>query len=95
MSYHSHSLAFCLHGTSQQDVDIYVMINAYWEGLPFTIQEGEFNRWKRVIDTSLDTPDDSCEAGMEIPLTSQTYAVKPRSIVVLTSDSPGLGVVQS
>ena len=27
----SRSLAFCLHGASQADDDIYVMINAYWE----------------------------------------------------------------
>ena len=77
-----------MRGASQQDVDIYVMINAYWEDVSFTIQEGEFGRWKRVIDTSSDTPDDFCEAGMEMSLTSPTYVVKPRSIVVLTSDSP-------
>jgi glycogen operon protein len=83
LSYHPHSLAFCLHGASQQDVDIYVMINGYWEDVPFTIQEGEFSRWKRVIDTSLDAPDHFCEAGMEISLTSPTYVVKSRSIVVM------------
>jgi len=33
----SHSLAFCLHGFSQQDHDLYVMINAYTEDLEFTI----------------------------------------------------------
>jgi isoamylase len=27
----SHTVAFCLHGASQGDCDIYVMINAYWE----------------------------------------------------------------
>ena len=36
----SRSLAFCLHGASQGDDDIYVMINAYWEELQFQIQEG-------------------------------------------------------
>jgi isoamylase len=30
-------LAFCLHGASQQDVGLYMMINAYWEDLTFTI----------------------------------------------------------
>ena len=36
LSNDSHSLAFCLHGASQDDDDIYVMINAYWEesGVP-------------------------------------------------------------
>ena len=33
LSHSSHSLAFCLHRGSQQDRDIYVMVNAYWEDL--------------------------------------------------------------
>lgn len=81
-SYHSHSLAFCLRGASQQDNDIYVMINAYSEDLAFTIQEGQAGQWRRVIDTSLDSPDDFCEPGAEVPLTSLTYGVKARSTVV-------------
>ena len=35
LSHDSHTLAFCLHGASQDDDDIYVMINAYWERLDF------------------------------------------------------------
>ena len=31
----SHSVGFCLHGASQRDQDIYVMVNAYWEDLNF------------------------------------------------------------
>ena len=37
----SHSLAFCLHGASQADDDVYVMINSYWK-LQFEIQEEPF-----------------------------------------------------
>ena len=40
LSHDSHSLAFCLHGASQADDDIYAMINAYWEELEFNVQEG-------------------------------------------------------
>ena len=46
LSSDSHSLAFCLHGASQRDDDIYVMINAYWEELQFTIQEGSPFDWR-------------------------------------------------
>jgi glycogen operon protein len=84
LSYPSHSLAFCLHGGSPQDVDLYVMINAYWEDLTFTIQEGEGGEWQRVIDTSQDSPDDVCEPGAEVRLTSQSYIVKARAAVVLS-----------
>ena len=54
----SQSLAFCLHGASQNDQDIYVMINSYWEKLEFQIQEGTACEWTRIVDTALPTPND-------------------------------------
>jgi isoamylase len=84
MSHDSHSLAFFLSGASEKDTDIYVMINAYWEDLAFAIQEGEARQWRRVIDTSLESPADFCEPGEEIRLTSADYIVGARSVVVLT-----------
>lgn len=83
-SYHSHTLAFCLHGTSQGDQDIYVMINAYWQNLVFTIQEGAFDEWHCVVDTSLESPNDIVEPGDEQPLENLHYNVKTRSVVILT-----------
>jgi pullulanase/glycogen debranching enzyme len=77
----SHSLAFCLHGASKGDDDLYVMINAYWEALDFAVQEGAAQEWKRVVDTALPSPDDMPEHGA--PLQSARYLVAPRSIVVL------------
>jgi isoamylase len=79
----SHSLAFCLHGGSQQDRDIYVMINTYWEDLNFQIQEGEVSGWIRVADTSMPSPLDLLESGKEEALGSLNYKVKARSVVVL------------
>jgi len=35
----SHTLAFCLHGASQGDCDIYVMVDAYPGDITFEIQE--------------------------------------------------------
>ena len=81
LSSDSRSLAFCLHGASEADDDIYVMINAYWEELQFRIQEGTPQDWVRIVDTSLPTPDDFAELG--VPLRHATYQVAPRSIVVL------------
>ena len=43
LSFHSQSLAYYLSGKSQQDLDLYVMINAYTEPLRFTIFEGSQN----------------------------------------------------
>jgi isoamylase len=79
----SHTLAFSLHGASQQDEDIYVMINAYWDNLDFVVQEGKPQEWKRMVDTSLASPFDFAAAGTEPQLTTAAYTVKARSIVVL------------
>ena len=81
LSHDSRSLAFCLHGGSQGDDDIYVMINAYWHGLEFEVQEGTARDWKRIVDTALPCPNDFSEQG--VPLDETRYAVGPRSIVVL------------
>ena len=63
LSYDSRSLAFCLHGASQDDDDIYAMINAYWEELEFQVQEGTAQEWKRIVDTALPSPDDFSGSG--------------------------------
>ncbi|MDH4082219.1 MAG: isoamylase [Nitrospira sp.] len=83
LSHDSHSLAFYLSGASQQDDDLYIMINGYWEDLSFTVQEGQASDWRRVIDTSLASPEEFCEWGQEEQLRSMIYEVRPRSIVVL------------
>ena len=77
----SHSLAFCLHGASQGDNDIYVMINAFWQALQFQIQEGSAQDWVRIVDTGLPSPEDFSERGL--PLGELLYQVAPRSTVVL------------
>ncbi len=81
LSHDSHSLAFCLHGASQNDRDIYVMINAYWEELEFHIQEGTAPEWTRIVDTALPTPNDFSNSVN--PLQTLSYRVAPRSVVVL------------
>jgi len=77
----SRSLAFCLHGASQADDDIYVMINAYWQESLFQIQEGAPADWVRIVDTNLPAPDDFSESGATVR--QLQYQVAPRSIVVL------------
>jgi len=81
LSSESRSLAFCLRGASQVDDDIYVLINAHWAELTFEIQEGVPQDWRRIVDTSLNSPDDFSSAG--VPLTHTKYSVAPRSVVVL------------
>jgi glycogen operon protein len=60
-----------------------VLINAYWEDLIFTIQEGRVEQWRRVVDTSLASPEDIADTGKGHPISSLQNVVKARSIVVL------------
>jgi glycogen operon protein len=82
LSYSSHSVAFALHGASQADDDLYVMINAYWEPLDFAIQEGMPSEWRRIVDTHLPSPDDIVDGHAGHPLQEARYRVMPRSIAV-------------
>jgi isoamylase len=89
LSYDSGSLSFVLHGASEQDNDIYVMINAYREDLTFQIQEGTTDEWRCVVDTGLGSPFDFLEPGSESPLQSLHYKVAARSVVILVRNKSG------
>jgi glycogen operon protein len=79
----SRSLAYYLGGSELGDNDLYVMINAYWEDVAFFIQEGRTEEWRRIVDTSLASPDDIADAAKGPSISSLQYLVKARSIVVL------------
>ena len=78
----SHSLAATSRLLSHRMV-LHVMINAYWEPLDFEIPPPDGAPWRRVVDTALDSPDD-IRAWADAPaVRGPTYAVQPRSIVLL------------
>lgn len=83
LSHNSHTLAYSLHGASQNDADLYVMINAYWEDLDFRVQDQQAEGWKLVIDTGMASPVDFRETGEEPTLEGSNYKVRARSVVVL------------
>ncbi len=78
----SQQLAYCLHGASQNDTDLYVMINASPDPIEFGVQEGAPGTWHRVVDTSRPSPHDFAEATVEVVRTSSCL-VAGRSIAVL------------
>ncbi len=84
MTHESRSLAFYLRGERFREGDLYVMINAWWQPLLFSIAEGEAGEWSRILDTGLPSPEDICEPGGEKLLASLDYEVGPRSVVVLS-----------
>lgn len=79
----SRHFAYCLHGKNLGDSDLYVMINAGGEDLDFTIQEGLDAEWRRVVDTSAESPEDIAEEGQGWSISGMRYEVKGRSVVVL------------
>ena len=82
----SRSLCFHLRGASVQDADLYVMINAYWERLTFKIQAQ--GNWRRIVDTSLQSPNDIVDEATVPLLGGNSYDVAGRSIAVLVSNKP-------
>jgi len=82
-SYDSRSLAFSVRGRREF---FYIVLNSFWQELEFSlppVPTGSQTGWRRVIDTSIDSPDDFC--GFErAPIIQQLkYLVAPRSVVVL------------
>jgi isoamylase len=76
MSYESRTLAWCLHGESVVDDDIYVMVNSSPNPIRFGIYEGVSGVWKRIIDTSLPSPHDICDAMDASPESKASYLVR-------------------
>lgn len=83
LSNESHSIAYVLHGASEGDDDLYVMINGFWEALDFELQDINDRPWRRVVDTSLAAPSDILQADEEEVLLSPRYHLAGRSVAVL------------
>jgi glycogen operon protein len=82
---HSHSLAFTVRSLSGRYL-LHGMLNAYWEPLSFELPPVPTERqqkWRRCIDTALESPDDICRWETAPVVTQVTYAVQPRSVVLL------------
>lgn len=66
---------------------VYLIMNAYWETAAFALPRlPERLRWHVAVNTSMQSPDDSCPPGQEIPLEDQqTMIVGARSVVILVA----------
>ena len=84
-SWESRSLAAWFTETDGGREDIYLMANAWWEPLAFTLPElPDGRRWRLKLDTGLVSPDDILEPGAERELNEPgKYKVRSRSVVAL------------
>ena len=80
----SRSIALALWG---EQVVLHVILNAYWEALDFEVPplEAGMAGWRRIVDTSLDSPDDLRAAADAPAVDGGTYRAGPRSVVVLAA----------
>ena len=83
MSPDSRTLAVYLSGASQQDADLYLMINASDKDWTFDIQVGRPDQWQLAFDTGRSSPDDFIEPAERTCLNTSCYIVGSRSIAGL------------
>jgi glycogen operon protein len=83
MSSESRQLAYCLHGESQSDKDIYVMINAGSESIEFGIQEWAFEKWRLAVDTSCASLSELASRPESQCVVTPTWNSPARSVCVL------------
>jgi glycogen operon protein len=82
---HSHSLAFSLRSLRQRFV-LHGMFNAYWEPLTFELPPplaDSPGSWRRCLDTALASPDDINIFELAPVVSTSSYLVQPRSVVLL------------
>lgn len=83
LSEESQQLAWYLDGASENDDDLYVMINAGGNPVEFHVGEGSYEQWMIAINTSAESPGDIFSESQTLPLGSEVCFVPERSIVVL------------
>jgi glycogen operon protein len=82
-SENSRVLAFSLGHVDGGDY-LHVMLNSYWDSLPFELPplKGK-ERWSRIVDTALDSPNDYCDKGKHQLISGSEYWVEGHAAVIL------------
>jgi glycogen operon protein len=79
----SHSIVFGAE-LQREGLSFHLIFNAYWEPLDFELPKlGNDRRWRRWIDTALDSPEDIVP-WLEAPeISGHSYRAESRSVVML------------
>jgi glycogen operon protein len=82
----SRSLAFTVRREGIGRI-FHVMLNSYWDALEFELPKPPKSSkgWRRLVDTYLISPDDICDGATAPLVPDSTYAVEPRSVVILVT----------
>jgi glycogen operon protein len=85
----SRSIAFTAEIRSEKML-VHLIFNAYWDPLDFELPDsanGRQVKWRRWIDTSLDSPDDIVEWRDAPPIAGYLYHIESRTVAVLIANS--------
>jgi isoamylase len=84
----SHTLAATVVG---RRIRLHLIFNAYWEPLDFELPPSDpgSGGWRRIIDTTFESPDDFLDAADSPPLDDRSYRAGPRSVVLLVAGRNG------
>jgi len=82
--YDSHVVSATVSGSANRFL-LHIMVNAYWEALPFEIPSDRdtYEPWRRCVDTFLGSPGDISDWSHAETVEGSTYLVQPRSVVLL------------
>ena len=89
-SHESHSIALTAWGATR-GVVFHYMINAYWKPLTFSLPSPKKlpgGSWYRWLDTSRASPDDIVPWDSMPAVTTNTYRLVGRSLVILIAAAP-------
>jgi len=79
----SHTIAFTLNHPVSGD-RIHILFNAFWDPLDFELPPlGKNEMWRRIVDTSLPSPQDFCKLPDAPAVTTGKYRAQARSSVLL------------
>ena len=77
------SLTYCHPDAGER---LHLIINTFWEPLEFELPHAPRNqRWRKVIDTSLPSPQDISQPALALEVTAGSLEAPPRSTIVLFS----------
>jgi len=84
-SENSHSIAFTLFHPNANEV-IHVIVNAYWKNLKFHLPKLKDKKWFKIVDSSVEAPNDFYEPGKGELINRNKISVMDRSIIVLMAN---------
>ena len=92
--YDSHVVSATVSGSANRFL-LHIMVNAYWEALPFEIPSDRdtYEPWRRCVDTFLGSPGDISDWSHAETVEGSTYLVQPRSVVLLLTRPRNSGTI--